>query len=135
MSMTLSRARLTEILRYKKRIMDHYPLVVEWRKHLGFTRPMARNSKKQFVPENYLIREHMLTVMKNWCKNNIPNDEVDNNLTWDVRQPWIFFENKFRFKFENHKMAFVMEFRCKGDDLKKEAMEMINNGVLQLKGQ
>ena len=65
------------------------------RKHCGFTRPMARNIKKQFVPENYLIRKHVLMVMRNWRKNNIPKDEVDNNLKWDERQPCIFLKTSF----------------------------------------
>jgi hypothetical protein len=121
------------MLRQKKRIMEHYPLQVEWRKHLGFTRPMARNSKGEHNPENAVVREYMLAVMKQWCRDNIPEDSESNKLHWDVRAPWCYFENKFRFKFENHKMAFLMEFRCKGNELEQQGRELFAKGHLKIK--
>lgn len=128
-----SPARIRELLRHKKRMMEHYPHAVEWRKHLGFTRPMALNAKREFNSENAMIREYMLAAMKQWCRANIP-DEGAKHLPWEVQIPWCFFENKFRFKFENHKMAFVMEFRRKGDDLKQEARDAIAQGHIKIRG-
>jgi len=126
--------RLTTLINHRRRVHELFPFAVTWRKHLGFTKPMAFNSKKEFNPKNALIREYMILVMKHWCKENIPRDEtvVGNYITSWMHQGWTFFENKFRFKLENHRMAFVMQFRHRGNDLVAEAEQKILNGDLKI---
>jgi len=127
-------SRLTTLINHRRRVFELFPHAVTWRKHLGFTKPMAFNSKKEFNPQNALIREYMISVMKQWCGENIPRDEavVGNSVNFWMHQGWTFFEHKFRFKFENHRMTFVMEFRRRGDDLVAEAKQKILCGDLKI---